>query len=470
MLRRLLDSSRTYYVLAALLLLAALATQFELRGPSRPAGGAEELATLRTRGDLNVLFVLVDTLRADRLGTYGHERPTSPWIDELARTGIRFADVEAQSSWTKTSMASLWTATYPGRNGVLRWGHALPGEAVLPAERLAQAGFRNAGIFRNGWVAANFGFGQGFHHYVRPIANSSAGEPTHSPLPHERLEGSDEDITYSAVEFLNTWGKERFLLYLHYMDVHQYTYSGESALFGTSYSDAYDNAIHWTDQNLGAVLSELDALGLRERTVVVIASDHGEEFLEHGSEGHAKGLYTEVVRVPLVISLPFRLEPGIVIEPRIANVDLWPTLFDLLGLPALPGVDGQSRLPWIEAAVRGEPNEPGTDESAVFAQIDRRWGRPEEASQPLVRVANGRFSLLASLGGQDDGMVRLFDLENDPGEQRDLAESQPDEAARLKALVNGYLARPPVDWGAPLEVEIDELERGQLRALGYILH
>jgi len=470
MLRRLLDSPRTYYALAALLLLVALVTQFELQGPTRPAGGVEDLAPLRTRGDLNVLFVLVDTLRSDRLGAYGYERPTSPWIDELARTGIRFADVVAQSSWTKTSMASLWTGTYPARNGVLRWGHALPGAALMPAERLAQAGFRTAGIFRNGWVAANFGFGQGFHDYVRPIANSSGGEPTRSLLPHERLEGSDEDITYSAIEFLRTFEDERFLLYLHYMDVHQYTYNDESALFGTSYSDAYDNAIHWTDQNLGVLLRELDALGLRERTLVVIASDHGEEFLEHGNEGHAKGLYREVVGVPLVIGLPFRFEPGIVVEQRIANVDLWPTLFDLLGLPALPGVDGQSRIPWIEAAARGEASGPASDEGAVFAQIDRRWGRPEETPRPLVRVADGRFSLLAGFGGDDDGMVRLFDLDSDPGEQRDLAESQPDEAARLKVLVNGYLARPPVDWGAPLEVEIDELERGQLRALGYLVH
>ncbi len=470
MLRRLLDSPRTYYALAALLLLVALATQFEIRGPSRPAGSIEDLATLRTRDDVNVIFVVIDTLRADRLGSYGYERPTSPWIDELARTGIRFADVEAQSSWTKTSMASLWTATYPERNGILRWGHGLPGEAVMPAERLEEAGFRNAGLFRNGWVSANFGFGQGFHHYVRPIANSSGGEPTHSPRAHERLKGNDEDLTYSAIEFLRTWGDERFMLYVHYMDVHQYTYSGASALFGTSYSDAYDNAIHWTDQNLGALLLELDALGLRERTIVVISSDHGEEFLEHGSEGHAKGLYTEVVGVPLVISLPFRLEPGIVVEQRIANIDLWPTLLDLLGLPELPDVDGQSRVPWVEAAARGEAIGPVTDESAVFSQLDRRWGRPDLASQPLIRIAEGRFSMLAGFVGDEAGMVRLFDRESDPGEQRDLSESQPEEAARLKALVDDYLERPRVAWGAPLEVEINELERGQLRALGYIFH
>ena len=467
MLRRLLDSPRTYYALAGILLVVAVLTQFEIRTPARPEGREAELAALRARDDVNLLFILVDTLRADRLHAYGHERETSPWMDELARTGVRFARVVSQSSWTKSSMASLWTATYPARNGVLRWGHGLPEEAPLPAERLRDAGFRTAGIFRNGWVSANFGFGQGFQGYIRPLPSVSPGKRT--PRSHERLKGTDEDVTQAAFEFLRTYGDERFLLYLHYMDAHQYTYTETSALFGTSYSDAYDNAVHWTDQNIGALLLELDELGLRDRTVVVIASDHGEEFLEHGREGHAKSLYREVIEVPWIVSLPFRLEPGVVVETTVENVDIWPTLLDLLGAPALPKTDGRSQLPLIEAALRGSAEAAPDDSAIAFAQLDRRWGFTKGSSQMLVAVSEGPHRLILSRSPDQADGVELFDHRADPGEAQSIAEDHPELRARLQEQATSYLARPALPWGAPLEVEVSDLERGQLRALGYVV-
>ena len=189
MLRRLLDSPRTYYLLAGILLVVAVLSQFEIRLPSRPQGGEAELAALRTRDDVNLIFILVDTLRADRLHAYGYARETSPWMDEMARTGVRFDRVLSQSSWTKTSMASLMTATYPVRNGILRLGHGMPEEAPLPAERLREAGFRTAGIFRNGWVAPNFGFGQGFQSYIRPLARRLTPGRQAEPAPPRAAQG-----------------------------------------------------------------------------------------------------------------------------------------------------------------------------------------------------------------------------------------------------------------------------------------
>lgn len=465
MLRRLLDSPRTYYGLAGILFVVLVISQFEIRAPTRPAGREAELAALRARNDVNLLFILVDTLRADRIHSYGYERETSPWMDDLARTGVRFARVQSQSSWTKSSMASLWTATYPVRNGILRWGHGLPEEAPLPAERLQEAGFRTAGIFRNGWVSANFGFGQGFQDYIRPIPSVSPGRQ--GPRSHERLKGTDEDITQAALEFLRTYGDDRFLLYLHYMDAHQYTYTEVSALFGTSYSDAYDNAIHWTDQNIGTLLLQLDEQGLRDRTVVVIASDHGEEFLEHGREGHAKGLYREVVEVPWIVSLPFRLEPGAVVETTVENVDIWPTLLDLLGVQELPKVDGRSQLPLIEAALQGAP---APDDAALaFSQLDRRWGFTAGPSEPVVAVTQGPYRLILTESPEGSDVVELFDHRVDPGEAKNIAADHPELGSRLQEQAGAYLDRPALDWGAPVDVEISDLERGQLRALGYVV-
>jgi len=167
--RRLLEAIAA--IAAVALLVAGMRSFFsgeaEGRG-SRPTGTIEDVLALRNRSDLNVLFVLVDTLRADRLGSYGYGRDTSPNIDALAATGIRFAQQVSQSSWTKCSMSSLWTGLYPARTRSLRAYDVLSEEATMPAEIFREAGFRTAAVWRNGWIAPNFGFAQGFEIYLSP--------------------------------------------------------------------------------------------------------------------------------------------------------------------------------------------------------------------------------------------------------------------------------------------------------------
>lgn len=462
-------------MLAGLLLLALLFTQVEVRPPPRPQGGAAELAALRGRDDVSVLFVLVDALRSDRLHAYGHPRETSPWMDSLAATGIRFEHVVAQSSWTKTSMASLWTSTWPRRHGVLRHQHAIPDEARMAAEVLRDAGFRTAGLWRNGWVAPNFGFQQGFTTYVKPIPGATPERFQRKTPSAQWVQGSDEDVTQSAREFLRSFGRERFFLYLHYMDVHQYAYDEASAKFGTSYSDTYDNAIHWVDRNVGALLQELAERDLWRKTIVVIASDHGEEFREHGGEGHARTLYREVVDVPWILALPFELEAGGVVRETVGNVDVWPTLFALLGVEGPAGVDGRSALPLLEAALRGAA--PAADGGpAYFAQLDRTWGRVSLPPSPFVRLVQGPWRRLAPI--EEDGAEpapdlrpALFDARSDPAEQRNLAEqpgfAMPPETDEALAR---HLAERTPPWGIPpVEVKLEEMELNQLRALGYVI-
>jgi arylsulfatase A-like enzyme len=232
-------------------------------------------------------------------------------IDEIASHGIVFDRVVAQSSWTKTSMASMWTGTHPVKNGVLRYNHVLPEEAVVPAELFREAGFRTVGLWRNGWVEPNFGFAQGFEVYVRPTPGAERARIHRQSQSTSPLTGTDEDLVMSAVDFLHQFRDERFFLYMHFMDIHQYVYDDYSAIFGTSYSDAYDQSIHWTDRLLGVLFESLRDEDLLKKTIVVIASDHGEAFLEHGSEGHARNLYREVAYVPWVMSLPFLVDGGV---------------------------------------------------------------------------------------------------------------------------------------------------------------
>ena len=430
---------------------------------SRPRGTMEDVLAFRDRDDTNVLFILVDTLRADRLSAYDYERDTSPNLDALAETGIRFARHVSQSSWTKCSMASLWTSVYPARNGVLRAHHVVPSEAQMPAEIFREAGLRTAGIWRNGWIAANFGFSQGFEVYQKPPP-ASLPRGKRREHPHLTLAGSDADIVRSALAFLRAHGHERWFLYVHFMDVHQYVSSEDEAIFGTGYSDIYDNSIRWVDRLIGELIDELEARGLRERTLVVFASDHGEAFGEHGGEGHARNVYGEVTETPWILGFPFRIDPGIVVQERSENVDLWPTVLELVGLPPRPDVDGRSLVSSIAAAARGE--ETHADDELAFAQIDQTWGQTARRPQPQVAVNRGKWRLIYPQAYPE--RFELYDKTLDPREQRDLVDANPQVAEQLVAIADTHLENREPPWGSETPtIELDELQLEQLRALGY---
>jgi arylsulfatase A-like enzyme len=459
--RRLLDSGWFYAFAAGALIVGFLATQVEIGGDPRPLGGHTDIANLHERDDVNLLFILIDTLRADRLGTYGYARDTSPAIDRMAATGVRFAEQLAQSSWTKCSMASLWTGLYPVRTGVTRSPQGISPDALLPAEILRDAGFRTFALWRNGWIAPKFGFHQGFEVYHTPKARRLPPS-VRREKPTLGMAGTDQDTIRSAVEFLRTHGERRWFLYLHLMDVHQYVYDEDTALFGTSYSSIYDNSIRWEDRIVGALIDEVDHRGLRDKTLIVLASDHGEAFGEHGREGHARDVYGEVTSTPFILSFPFRLKEPVVVETPTENVDIWPTLLDLLQLPSLIDPDGRSRMPELLAAAEG--SDPPREGGPRFAHIDQNWARVDKPELPMVSVSDGDFRLL--IGASAGGRGRLFDRSIDPREQTDVSGEQPEKLAHMKGLARTYLGKTS-PFGAAPEVGIDEEELQQLRALGY---
>lgn len=468
----LLQKNWPWLVAAGLIVLWLLSTAVKFEPPvtdTRPIGGEEDILKLAERDDVNVLFVLVDTLRADRLGTYGYARDTSPAIDRFFSTGVRFDRHLSQSSWTKSSMASLWTSLYPTRTGVTRYEHVVADEAVMPAERLREAGFRTVGIYRNGWIAPTFGFNQGFDVYTRaPRRKMNPSVRAKNPTISDT--GTDEDTVAAGIEFLRVSGHDgRFFLYMHLMDVHEYLYDEESAIFGGTQSDMYDSSIRWTDGTLDVLFAALDEFGLAENTIVVVTADHGEAFRERGIEGHARAVYRETTEVPFLLSFPFRLEPGLVIPTRTEGVDVWPTIFDLLGLDLPDESDGTSRLPEILAAASGEPIP--DSETNAFAMLDETWGRPPTMESRLrVAVTDGNWRYLRSPGRGKNGeaMEELFDGENDPAELRNLAEEEPERVERLRAIADANLEARP-SWGEAPKREIGELELNQLRALGYAI-
>lgn len=464
------NSSRPIWPLA---LIAVAATGFyayasievaPTPGDTRKFGGVAELEALAKRSDVNVLFVLVDTLRAERMSAYGYERDTTPFLKKLADKGIRFDRHIAQSSWTKTSMASLWSGLKPLHTGVTKFDHTLSDKITMPAEVMSDAGFKTVGLFRNGWVSGYFGFDQGFEKYFRP---AGAGLPAHLKRirPNAQGPGADENIVGEAIEFLRIHGKSsRWLLYLHLMDLHEYTYDEESALFGTTVSDLYDNSILRTDWVISTLHDYVERSGLAENTIFVVLSDHGEAFGERGFEGHARAVFPETTDTPLIISLPFALDKGVVVESKTANLDVWPTLLDLLGLPGLGDVDGQSRKAELTHAMQGgEPSEDEDDLTISF--LDELWGSPGSERKPAISVLGGGYRYVA--GTDPTGRPSEVLLWDEGDQASNLLETHPEVAERLREAAKQELETTQIFESDT--IELDEMQLDQLRALGYEL-
>jgi len=361
-------------------------------------------------------------------------------------------------------MASMWTGLYPARTGVTRFEDVLSAEARLPAEILHDAGFRTAGIFRNGWVEGYFGFDQGFEVYTKPVGDRLAPSVRRAN-PTLKDVGTDLSAVNAATEFLRIYGKERWFLYLHMMDVHEYLYDEDSALFGTSHSDIYDNAILHENLVINDLYETLERKGFLDNTLLIIASDHGEAFDERGYEGHARYVYRETTTIPLILSFPFRLEHPVVVSEITRNVDLWPTVLDLLGLPKMEGVDGRSRRAAILAAARGEPFSEKT--TPAYAHLDRTWGRHGTQPAPTVSVLDGGYRYVRTpsvSGGHED---ELFDSRHDPAELEDVGRQHRDVVERMSALADRYLENEPAWQVRTPPLEMDEIQLNQLRALGY---
>ena len=254
---------------------------------------------------------------------------------------------------------------------------------------------------------------------------------------------------------------------MHLMDLHQYVYDDKATHFGTSYLDIYDQSINWTDRIIASLMETLGEMDLRRKTLVVIASDHGEAFNEHGWEGHAKNLFREVVAVPIIILPPFYLDGGIEVDSLVSNMDLWPTVLDIMGLPPIPNADGVSLLPLILEAA-GLPASTEELRRPAYSQINRGWGKSNAVVNPIVSVTHGHHQLILSTNNPNE--IKLFDNSIDPLQRKNIFESNGEKAAELKQLADAYVADAKSPWGVePEREELSDLMRGQLQALGYVL-
>jgi len=417
----------------------------------------------------NLLLITIDTLRADRVGWMGYERDTTPLLDARAVEGQVFEAAIAQAPWTRPSIATLMTGLHPSTVGLTCHNFRVPkGECdVLPqsmttlAETLRGVGHRTAGFVANINVDPIFGFDQGFREYVSISELLSAEDPDWR-MKNTWKSGGTELLTDRAIQWLDGGGgDEPFFLYLHYLDPHEpYDPPAEdAALFPVaSYGEgktpameaAYDAEIHFVDRELERLFARLDRDGLWETTAVLIVSDHGEEFEEHGGWYHGYTVFDEQLRVPMLAWWP-GIEPGRFGE-QVRILDVMPTVLDLLGVAPASPLQGRSLLP----LVRGE----AWSEDGALSELGYR---------PLASFRSPPWKLIVN---EATGDVQLFDVERDPAETADLAAENPGVVAELLerrrelALANEGLGSNFERDAAGVSISPEQIER--LEALGYV--
>lgn len=419
-----------------------------------PAPVADLYSLAEKAKTTNVVLISVDCLRYDHTGLDPKNHEITPHLTEFAKSAVVFRNAQSAAPWTVPSHMSLWTGRFPTRHGLINKLAVGPdgkmGDASLRAdvptypEKLIAAGWKGAAFTGDAGVSARFGFGRGGFDVF---------------LDDQKF-GTMEHSGPAADQWVQTNKDGHFFLFFHGYDTHGQAglpptvdarklmpdYKGSldgsieeqaklreqglaaiknpgdpSSLIGVlSKEDAafltavYDKKIELADQRVGAFLDLLHTTGVWDHSIVVIISDHGEEFMERSALDHGQTLFQEQLHVPFMIHFPGQTQAVEVTEP-VMTLNVFPTIFDSLGLPAVPEADGQSLLPLI----RGTGPAPGP----LFSESDYRL------FVHLRSLRKGNYKLILNLG---NGKTSLYDLAADPGETNDLAASQPKIAYEME--------------------------------------
>ena len=390
----------------------------------------------------NVIVSLIDTLRADHLGCYGYAAKTSPCIDGFSRDSVLFAQCTAQSGWTKPATASILTSQLARQHGAMDFGDQLHPNAPLLSQILQQAGYETRAVVTNPFVSKAFGFERGFDHFeLLSLATSGRVNQTVLPWLHSRK------------------SQRPFFLYVHTLDPHlpygdkfsesdayrlqtlcqqgEYWGRTDPKLKGDLQAAirAYDQEIVANDASFGRLLEALKQRGHYDNTLIVVVSDHGEEFLDHGRVGHNNSLYQELLHVPLIIKFPGSRGAGTRVGNCWQQIDIAPTILASAGLKAPKAMVGKAYWPGTE----GDPQRPAY--ISIKSGVDAaRWGQgnfPRLLDVDAVRQQNWIMThTLANVDGRLEPR-QLFDLAADPGQRSNQFWTRPEIAVRLNAMLPG---------------------------------
>jgi arylsulfatase A-like enzyme/uncharacterized membrane protein YbhN (UPF0104 family) len=490
----------------AVLYLAIIVAGVAAGSLAAPKGDAAPAFTPTTgAGGPNVVFIAIDTLRADYLNAFTDKAvtTTTPNIDALVGESVAFTRCFAQSSWTKPSFATLFTGRYPESHRATGKASMLPDESITTVtEALQASGYYTQGFPNNPNISPVFGFGQGFvdYHYLSPSLHFGAKYSASKLVLYEvlrkvrekvnaRLRGGSMDVgehyqpadvvTDTALDWLDSGARPEgapFYLFTHYMDPHDpfmdpdqpgvgYARAGmehpDPEVYLAKFKHAYSGEIDYMDQHIGRLVAGLKERGLFDDSLIVFTSDHGEEFFEHEGWWHGLSLYDEVIYVPLSFKLPGNQLAGKVNPGLARHVDVAPTLLALIGAQSAEGMQGQSLFT--------DDLQPANQNiTEIYAELNF-----DQIELQSVRTADEK--LIRSLTPENKrglAPVELYNLIDDLGEQVNLAGQT--ELKLQEQQLQGYLdgMQDFIRAGAAeptlLEGEMDEDLQEQLGGLGYL--
>ena len=451
-----------------------------------------------------VILILADTLRRDHLDVYGYPRQTAPVLRRMAKEGTLFRHAVTEGTWTKVSAPALLTSRYPLSTGVLDFEDRLPSSAVTLAEAFRDAGYATLNLSSILFTGRFSNLHQGFEEL------------------HESASLADHHSTKTAREYVDRlvpWLERHrdvpFFVLLHVLDPHdpyepKPPYDGKWAdparkeehgkralavreriadpllqYFGMPNRDEvaaagfdpadyigqerdwYDGSILGMDAEIGRLLGELKRLGLERDVLMAFASDHGEEFFDHGRMFHGQTVYGELTNVPLIF-WGAGAKPGQVVDATVQNLDVMPTLLEASGVPVPEGLDGRSLVPHLAGRGNGGRERPAFAVKAATRDI---FGPPPRENESMAVWSEG-WKLIHNVERPDGSPeFELYDFRKDPLDRHDVAARHPDVVRKLAGLLAGWRRqaesrRLPSDAEAARSLGSEELER--LRSLGYI--
>jgi arylsulfatase A-like enzyme len=447
-----LQRCRSGLALAAMALVACVGVSCGaavLASPHAPqlVGGRPPTATPPTAP--NIILVILDTLRADGLGSYGAAATASPALDAFAREAVRFENTYSQSSWTRPSIATILTSLYPSQHGAIHKMDALPDQVTTIAEALRANGYWTAGFVSNINVAPVFNFQQGFdeYTYLEPYFYFWATDSATQLAIYKGLRLARERFWRDRIYFYNyyqdaevvtaavaQWVEHNpplpFFLFIHFMDPHdpyfEIPYNGRGvarvsnpdppASRKDELHALYAKDVAYLDQHLGGFFAQLKSAGLYENTIIAVTADHGEEFQEHGGWWHGTSLYQEVVHVPLIVKRAHEERPGQVETDSARTLDIAPTLMAAAGLKIPHEFVGRDLFG--PAAPESEP---------LFAE-------EELEGNVLASLRVGPWKVITANTDNPRGLqpVELYNLDQDAHERHNLT---PTEKARTEQML-----------------------------------
>jgi arylsulfatase A-like enzyme len=418
--------------------------------------------------DLKILLVTIDTVRADHVGAYGYRRPTTPNLDRLASEGTVFVNGWAHAPSTRYSMPAIATGRWPS---AIEWDESIWWPRVAPSQRMIAQSMKSMGYTTAAFYAYlyfNRADQRGFERGVDYYDDSCAALHVNVNGPAESVGSSSRQMADKGIAFLREHGQEKFFLWMHFYDPHlDYQRHPEAPDFGNTQADLYDGEIWFTDHHFGRVLDELRALGLWDKTAIIVVGDHGESLGEHGIVAHGYHLYMPHTKVPFVMRVPGL--PAQRVTTPVGHVDLAPTMVNLARGPHETSFLGRSLVDFLAGKPAPPPHNPVFQEVSYEGNVKRR---------ALVTATHHLI-----WNWTPDNTTECYDIAHDPDESKDVWGTSAGEPAcsQLKAELRAKVALLSLPAGyaekiafgladsSPPAHALDARIGSSLRVLGYDL-